>query len=215
MRLLERNETKCDGGDSVGGKQQGSRRPNRTRVVCAGSQGGEGGGHATTMRLHRKGGGRSRRRSDHVVRGAPMQLASLKASRINQPPIDQSCMFFCSSGLDIYSKRGVAERRLPRMPSPAQHNCLAMQPMRGGTEWPMALNWSSTRNATAAVAHALSLVDPCPPSIYISARHSSATDCITRSPRYVWFHGAAAAAAAARCGSWVLQPPALRPIDPD
>jgi hypothetical protein len=124
-------------------------------------------------------------------------------------------MFFCSSGLDIYSKRGVAERRLPRMPSPAQHNCLAMQPMRGGTEWPMALNWSSTRNATAAVAHALSLVDPCPPSIYISARHSSATDCITRSPRYVWFHGAAAAAAAARCGSWVLQPPALRPIDPD
>lgn len=30
------------------------------------------------------------------------------------------------------------------MPSPAQHNCPAMQPMRGGTEWPMALNWSST-----------------------------------------------------------------------
>lgn len=213
MRLLERNETKCDGGDSVGGKQQGSRRPNRTRVVCAGSQGGEGGGHATTMRLHRKGGGRSRRRSDHVVRGAPMQLASLKASRINQPPIDQSCMFFCSSGLDIYSKRGVAERRLPRMPSPAQHNCLAMQPMRGGTEWPMALNWSSTmqRNRCCSTRpFARGIVDPCPPlHIYLCTAQQchrlyhpltkvcmvSRCSCRSRS-RSLWKLGATAARAA-------------------
>lgn len=97
------NETKrnATGGiRSAGSNREAVGRTGHGGVV----QGGEGGGHATTMRLHRKGGGRSRRRSDHVVRGAPMQLASLKASRINQPPIDQSCMF-CSSGLDIYSNR--------------------------------------------------------------------------------------------------------------
>lgn len=101
------------------------------------------------------------------------------------------------------------------MPSPAQHNCPAMQPMRGGTEWPMALNWSSTmqRNRCCSTRpFARGIVDPCPPlHIYLcTAQQShrlyhpltkvcmvSRCSCRSRS-RSLWKLGATAARAAPR-----------------